>query len=111
MNFFIQFSPKFLQWPLAIARELRRRDPEMRFSGLATGQRSVFERVAAALDPEIAPLHRLDDLERRWLATPCDETRLADYEARLGADTLRRIVIQSPCSRSETSKTNMKGTR
>ena len=92
MNVFIQFAPKFLQWPLAIARELRRRDPEMRFSGLATGQRSVFERVAAALDLEVAPLHRLDDLERLWLATPCDETRLADYEARLGADTLRRIV-------------------
>ncbi len=29
MNIFLLFAPKFLQWPLAIARELRRRDPEM----------------------------------------------------------------------------------
>lgn len=92
MKVFMLFAPAFLEWPLAIAAELKRRIPETQIFGLATGTRPVFERVRAADNIGGAPLHRLDDLEREWLATPCDDALLAEYEARLGTDTIRRVI-------------------
>lgn len=93
MRAFFLFAPAFREWPIAIARELRRRHAGTEFCGLATGPRHVFERIAAVEDLEIAPFDRLDDLERRWLATPADPARLERYETRLGAGALRRILI------------------
>lgn len=92
MKIFMLFAPAFLEWPLALGREMKRRMPDARFFGLATGTRAVFDRAKESRDPVVAPLRRLDDLEREWLATPCDDALLAEYEARLGTDMIRRII-------------------
>ncbi len=92
MKVFILFAPKFLEWPLAIARELKSRETDISFSGLATGDRKVFERVVENEDPAISPIDWLDDLERKWIATPCDDTRLAEYEKMFGPGAIRRLI-------------------
>lgn len=93
MKVFFLFAPAFREWPIAMARELRRRDDGAEFCGLVTGPRRVFQRVAGTEEPRIVPLDRLDDLERRWLAEPAAPARLAHYEALLGSEALHRIVI------------------
>lgn len=93
MKLFILVAPAFLEWPIAIMRELRRQHGQISFCGLATGQARVFHRVQDEPDLEVAPFHRLDDLERRWLSQPADLEQLAGYEARLGRAALRRILV------------------
>jgi len=93
MNIFFLFAPKFLEWPLAIARELKNRIPEASFSGVASGPREIFNRIEDNKDPVIFPIDKLDELERKWISTYCDETRLDKYEAMLGIGTLKRIII------------------
>ena len=92
MKFFFLFAPFFHELPLALARQLSLERPGAAFAGLATGSRSIFERVSTSLDPIVAPLSWLDDLEREWLAVPSDAGRLAAYETRLGLDNVRRII-------------------
>ncbi len=92
MKIFLVFSPKFLEWPLAIARELQRRKPEVRVSGLAAGPQAIFNKISAEKDPAISPLVWLDDLEREWISTPCDYVRLEKYETMLGPGTIKRII-------------------
>ena len=53
----------------------------------------MFERVSSYSNPRISPLDSLDQLERKWLATPWDEKRLANYEAMLGPGVTKRIII------------------
>lgn len=93
MKVFFLFAPAFHEWPIAIARELRRRDSRAECCGLVTGPRRVYERIAGAEDARIAPLDRLDDLERRWLAASAEPARLDHYETLLGAEAVRRIII------------------
>jgi hypothetical protein len=87
------FTPAFLEWPLAMARELQRRRPGSRIAGMATGHRRIAEKVQAAKDVAVAPLPYLDDLEREWLATPVGPGEMARYEAMFGTEALRRLVI------------------
>ena len=93
MNIFFLFAPKFLEWPLAVARELKKRIPGTSFSGVASGPREIFNRIRDNKDPVIFPVDRLDELERKWISTYCDDTRLDKYEAMLGIGTLKRIII------------------
>ena len=92
MKVFIEFNHVFLEWPLGIAAELKARIPEASIGGIAWNRDGVFNRVASYSNPRISPLDSLDDLERKWLATPWDEKRLADYEAMLGPGVAKRII-------------------
>jgi hypothetical protein len=93
MNFFFLFAPKFLEWPLAICRELLIRKPESSFCGLVSGPRSVFDRVASSAMQNLTSLTWLDDLERKWLAQRCDVEKIKHYEGILGAQALNKIII------------------
>jgi len=92
VKIFFLFAPKFLEWPLAIARELKARNPSTSFSGLVSGPKKIFELVAASADPVIFPLDRLNNLERKWLSTPNNNDILDHYEAILGPGALKRII-------------------
>ncbi len=48
--------------------------------------------MASYSNPVISPLDSLDEQERKWLATPWDDKRLAQYEAMLGPGVTKRIV-------------------
>ncbi|MCK5544182.1 MAG: hypothetical protein KAI35_03130, partial [Desulfobulbaceae bacterium] len=91
MKIFVLFAPRFLEWPLAIARRLSETE-NISIMGLVTGTRDVFERVSASSDPVISPLNFLDDLERQWLSTPFDEKRARRHEKRLGPGISGRII-------------------
>ncbi len=93
MRAYFLFAPAFLEWPLAIARELQQRRPGSTIGGMATGNRRVADRVAAAKDVAISPFAYLDDLEREWLATPVAPGEMERFEAMFGAGMLRRLVI------------------
>ena len=93
MKVFIEFNHVFLEWPLGIATELKARVPEACIGGIAWSPFGVFERVSSYSNPRISPLDSLDQLERKWLATPWDEKRLANYEAMLGPGVTKRIII------------------
>ena len=45
---------------------------------------------------DVAPLARLDELERRWIATAPRPGARADFEARLGADIFQRLSVADP---------------
>jgi hypothetical protein len=92
MKVFIEFNHVFKEWPLGIASELNARIPEADIGGIAWNRDGVFNRVASYSNPRISPLDSLDDLERKWLDTPWDEKRLADYEAMLGPGVTKRII-------------------
>jgi len=92
MKFFFLFAPFFHAVPLAVTRQLYTNPGANEFAGLATGSRSVFESVSAVDAPPISPLYWLDDLEREWLARPSDTKRLADYEEKLGSETIRQLI-------------------
>ena len=92
MKFFFLFAPFFHEVPMALARQLRLDRQGTTFTGLATGSRSVFERVSASVDLRVSPLRWLDDLEREWLTVPSDADRLAAYETRFGSEVLRRMI-------------------
>lgn len=93
MKIFIEFNHVFVEWPLGIAAELKARVPEASIGGIAWCRDGVFERVASYSNPSISPLDSLDELERKWLATPWDSERLEQYEAMLGPGVTKRIVI------------------
>ncbi len=93
MKAFILFSPAFLEWSLAIGRALQATAGGAALAGLATGPQSIAQRVAAAEGISVAPLARLDDLERCWIATPVRPGARQAHEARLGADIFQRLVI------------------
>ena len=92
MNIFFLFAPKFLEWPLAVARELKKRIPGTSFNGVASGPREVFNRIRDNKDPVIFPIDSIDELEHKWIYTYCDDTRLDKYEAMLGPGVTRRII-------------------
>jgi len=92
MKVFMSFPPRFLEWALAIARNLTERDPNISIMGLVSGSREVFEHVSANDNPSISPLYWLDDLERKWLFTPLDAKRIEWYEEKLGPGVLKRII-------------------
>ena len=91
VNIFLIFGPTFLEWPLAVCRALR--VGGLSVSGLVAGPEDLFRRVAGAQDIAIARLHRLDELERKWIATPLVPGARAAYEAMLGADVFQRLTI------------------
>ncbi len=93
MRAYFLFAPAFLEWPLAMARELERRLPGSETGGLVTGHRQIAEKVATAKNITIAPLAYIDDLEREWLATPLASGEMEKYEAMFGTEKLRRLVI------------------
>ena len=92
MNIFFLFAPKFLEWPLAIARELKKRIPGTSFNGVASGPREIFNRIRDNKDPVIFPVDSINELEHKWISTYCDDTRLDKYEAMLGPGVTRRII-------------------
>jgi hypothetical protein len=92
MKIFIEFNHVFKEWPLGIAAELKARIPEANIGGIAWNRDGVFNRVASYSNPRISPLDSLDALERKWLQTPWNEKRLAEYEAMLGPGVTKRII-------------------
>ncbi|MGO9571516.1 MAG: hypothetical protein ACLP5H_28670 [Desulfomonilaceae bacterium] len=92
MRIFIEFNHVFIEWPLGIASEMKARIPEACIGGIAWRRNGVLDRVAGHSNPQISPLDSLDELERKWLATPWDEKRLAEFEAMLGPGATKRIV-------------------
>jgi hypothetical protein len=93
MKLFIEFNHVFLEWPLGVAAELKARIPAAAIGGIAWHRDGAFKRVASYANPCISPLDSLDELERKWLATPWDSKRLEEYEAMLGPGVTKRIVI------------------
>ncbi len=93
MKAFFLFTPAFLEWSLAICRELHAAKPDTSISGLVTGPQHVLQRVACSTGVGAAQLHRLDDLERRWIATPARPSACAAYEAMLGEDIFSHLTI------------------
>jgi hypothetical protein len=92
MKLYFLLAPAFLDLPLAVIRQIRSQRPAFQACGLVTGPAHVHRKIALA-DPKIFPLDRLDELERDWLETPCDENRLQEFQRLLGTDAIRRIQI------------------
>jgi len=92
MKLYVEFNHMFREWPLAIATELQARIPGASIGGIAWQRDGVYERVAGYDNPPIRPLDHLEELERKWLATPCDDKRLAEYEEMLGPGVVTRII-------------------
>jgi hypothetical protein len=93
MRILILFAPKFIEWPLAICKELQRRDGSTTFLGLVSGEKYIFDYVSNNKNAIISPLQWLDPLEKKWLRTPYDPKRLEEYEKKLGLGIIKRIVI------------------
>lgn len=87
------FAPNFLELPLAIAQELRGRDPAHSFWGWVAGSQTTLRRIRAREELGIAPLESVEPLERSWLEQPWDAKGLAELEARLRPGALRRVVV------------------
>ena len=92
MRLFTIFTPNFLEWPLAICKELQSRYPDIKISGIVTSTKDLFDRVSSQNDLVETPLDRLDTLERKWLSGPLDEELLKKYEDMLGTDVLRNLI-------------------
>ena len=75
MRIFTLYTPRFLEWALAISKELNERDPNISFMGLVAGSRNVFDRVKGIDAFDIKPLYYLDDLEHKWLSSSGDGAR------------------------------------
>ncbi len=93
MKFFFVFKDGFEKVPLAVAQRLRDRLPGSTFRGLAQIPQERFEPVVDGRELALEGLDYLPELERRWLATPYDEERMAEYEDTLGAGVVKRIII------------------
>lgn len=92
MRFLFLFVVGFDELPRAVARELRSRFPDATFSAITTQPEWEFNPNRSADGPQFHPLHKIYELERKWVGVPCDRDRLARYEAMLGPGELRRIV-------------------
>jgi hypothetical protein len=92
MKIFILFAPKFLEWPLAIMREIRRRRPDAEFIGVVAGKAATFRYLQSRSAGLLSRLDRFTDLERGWLTGDLNDRRLEEYEARLGVGAVRRII-------------------
>jgi len=95
MRIFFLFSPTFDDWPLAIARELSRRNPATEFMGLVAGKRRIYKKVLDHTHPAIRPVYDLAELEKGWLRTPVAEDAIPKYVKLLGDNVLNRIVASS----------------
>jgi hypothetical protein len=93
MKFFFVFEDGFEKVPLAVALELRDRSPGFTLWGLVQMPREMFGPTVNGRELPVERLDFLPELERRWLATPCDDVRLAAYEEALGPGVVRRIII------------------
>lgn len=93
MRVLLFFSPSFLPWALAIARELKAEDPTCQIHGLVSGPASMLDHVAAARGVEISPLHHLDVLEREWLSRPIDQNKAPSAVSRLDNNAIQRLII------------------
>lgn len=93
MHGFFWISGDFCDWPLAVIRRLSEISPGSSFSAMVNAPTYIVDRVKTWSEPRIAPVHDLDALERRWLEQPYEQGRLSEYERRLGANSINRILI------------------
>jgi hypothetical protein len=93
MKLYIFFDAFFLEWPVAILQRLAERDSETSFAGVVnTPFRKHVKWIINRAGAPNSGLDFLDDLERQWLSTPCDEAKLSNFEDLLGPGTLKRIL-------------------
>lgn len=91
MKLFCIFAPKFLDWPLEIARILKERNPEVTVRALATTP-YAYKYLGKVEDKPFSVLESFEAMERSWLTEPYDPAALTAFEEKLGADAVRRIV-------------------
>lgn len=93
MNIYFFLGRTFFYQTIAIAREIKARHPEAEFSGMVAARSNLLPEMENLRDPKFRSYDWLSALEKEWLATPLDRKKLADYEKKLGTDTLKRLVI------------------
>jgi hypothetical protein len=93
MRLFVYFDYFFLEWPTAVARRFAETGDNFSLSGLVgTIHRSDMDWIRTTSGAGSADLDFLEDLERRWIATPVSATDLNGLESDLGPGALRRII-------------------
>lgn len=93
MRFFFMFAPAFIEWPIAMAREIQQIESAATFAGIYRGGKDVICRIAAHSEIVIDPLYSQADLEEEWLRADVENERLLEYEARFDPGFFKRIVV------------------
>ncbi|MCE3232765.1 MAG: capsule polysaccharide biosynthesis protein [Rickettsiaceae bacterium] len=90
MNIYFYLGHTFFDYSIGIAREVKMRYPDAKFSGIVAARSNLIRDINKA--GIIDHYEWLSGLEKKWLAQPLDYNRLAYYEKKLGTDALRRMV-------------------
>jgi capsular polysaccharide biosynthesis protein len=93
MKAFFFFAPHFLDWPLAVARELYEQSSGHSVMGVITGTKDLYNYAFEHRDPPIEPLYWLEELEREWLQSDIDEDLLNKYDRDYEPGFLQKILF------------------
>jgi hypothetical protein len=89
---FFFIVPDFKYLGPATMKALEKRVPDASFSAVVLGKLELAY-VKTECEASMRQLFHLDELERKWLSTPYDDSRVVEYEKRLGPGALRRILV------------------
>ena len=82
MSLFVLFAPLFWDWPIEIVRELKRLNPSLKVTGIATGGARTHRTVLRELGDDIESCDHLSDLEEVWISKEPSESsrsRVMEY--------------------------------
>ncbi|MGC9329051.1 MAG: hypothetical protein ACP5I1_15560, partial [Candidatus Hinthialibacter sp.] len=93
MRCFFLFAPVFIEWPFAIAEEIRKTKPDASFAGLHRGGKDVIRQISRHKENIFDPLYSMAELEEEWINTEVDQDALAEFERRFEPGFMKRIIV------------------
>ncbi len=91
MKAYLYFFEDYLDFIIALAKDLQLKNNDLELIGLAARRNTVCDKINKAKLP-IKHYDWIGDLEREWLSKPLDMEKLKKYEKLIGTHNIRHLI-------------------